>query len=83
MADSRERTSSFSHDPLVCNCILLDNCVLDILKRERNTVCSMCKQLKQSVKVVIDLSPQHLVERLYSMPTIKKQEVSNLHNKYY
>ena len=43
----------------------------------------MCKQLKQSVKVVIDLLPQHLVERLYSTPTIKKQEVSNLYNKYY
>ena len=32
----------------------------------------MCKQLKKSVKVVIDLSPQYLVERLYSTPTIKK-----------
>ena len=32
----------------------------------------MCKQLKKSVKVVIDLLPQHLVERLYNTPTIKK-----------
>ena len=57
MADSGERTTSFSHDPLVCNCMLLDYCLLDTLKRERNTLCSIyglrsvCKQLKQSVKV--------------------------------
>ena len=56
MADSGERTSSFSHDPLVCNCMLLDYCLLDALKREINTLCSIyglrsvCKQLKQSVK---------------------------------
>ena len=89
MGESGERTSSFSRDPLECDCMLLDYCLLDVLNIERNTLCSIyglrsvCKQLKQLVKVVIDLLPQHLVERLYSTPTIKNQEVSSLHNKYY
>ena len=61
MADSGERTSSFSHDPLVCNCMSLDYCLLDVLKKEKkNTLCSIhglhsvCKQLKQSVKVSLN-----------------------------
>ena len=41
MADSGERTGSFSHDPLVFNCTSLDYCLLDVLKRERNSLCSI------------------------------------------
>ena len=73
MADSGERTSSFSHDPLVCNCMLLDYCLLDVLKRERNTLCSIyglrsvCKQLKQPVKVSLSIKT-----RLIAQPLIWK-----------
>ena len=64
MADSGEITSSFSHDPypfiMILNCMLLDYCLLDALKREINILCSIyglrsvCKQLRQSVKVSLN-----------------------------
>ena len=55
------------------------------------TVYDLLKEIKRHslftswialVQVVINVSPEHLVERLYSTPTIKKEEVSSLHDKY-
>ena len=53
--------------------MLLDYCLLDVLKRERNTLCSIyglrsvCKQLKQSVKVSLCIKT-----RLSAQPLIWK-----------
>ena len=69
MADSGERTSSFSHDPMVtANCWLT---VCDVLKdRKKHSLFNIHKlrsehkQSKQLVEVVVNVSPEHLVEHL-------------------